>query len=126
MEKMDEITRRLAIQQPVLKDAEALTESIMANLPPQKRPLGQQYLRAVQWISSVAAICLLVLFYSQRRSIVERPNDIDYGQSLQRFQPEYLQILDNLPPREAFCQFNEMKRSRASISHIKRHFTSLQ
>ena len=35
MEKMDEITRRLAMQQPVLKDAEALTESIMANLPPQ-------------------------------------------------------------------------------------------
>ena len=90
MEKIDEITRRLASQQPMLFDADALTDNIMSNLPSQQRPFGQQYLRAVQWISSVAAICLLVLFYSQRRSIVERPNDIDYGQSLQRFQPEYL------------------------------------
>ena len=122
MEKMDEITRRLAMQQPVLKDAEALTESIMANLPPQKRPLGPRYLRAVRWISSVAAVCLLILFYSQSRDFVQRPNDVDYGQSLQQFQPDYSQSLDKLPPREAFRQFVEMKRSRTSISDIKRHF----
>ena len=122
MEKMDEITRRLAIQQPVLKDAEALTESIMANLPPQKRPLSQRYLHAVRWISSVAAVCLLILFYSQSRDFVQRPNDVDYGQSLQQFQPDYSQNLDKLPPREVFRQFVEMKRSRTSISDIKRHF----
>ena len=122
MEKMDEITRRLAMQQPVLKDAEALTECIMANLPPQKRPLGQRYLYAVRWISSVAAVCLLILFYSQSRDFVQRPNDVDYGQSLQQFQPDYSQNLDKLPPREAFRQFVEMKRSRTSISDIKRHF----
>ena len=122
MEKMDEITRRLAIQQPVLKDAEALTESIMANLPPPKRPSGQRYLHAVRWISSVAAVCLLILFYSQSRDFVQRPNDVDYGQSLQQFQPDYSQNLDKLPPREAFRQFVEMKRSRTSISDIKRHF----
>ena len=119
---MDEITRRLAMQQPVLKDAEALTESIMANLPPQKRPLGQRYLHAVRWISSVAAVCLLILFYSQSRDFVQQPNDVDYGQSLQQFQPDYSQNLDKLPPREAFRQFVEMKRSRTSISDIKRHF----
>ena len=122
MEKMDEITRRLAMQQPVLKDAEALTESIMANLPPQKRPLGQRYLHAVRWISSVAAVCLLILFYSQSRDFVQHPNDVDYGQSLQQFQPDYSQNLDKLPPREVFRQFVEMKRSRTSISDIKRHF----
>ena len=122
MEKMDEITRRLAMQQPVLKDAEALTESIMANLPPQKRPSGQRYLRAVRWISSVAAVCLLILFYSQSRDFVQQPNDVDYGQSLRQFQPDYSQSLDKLPPREAFRQFVEMKRSRTSISDIKRHF----
>lgn len=122
MEKMDEITRQLASQQPVLKDAEALTESIMVNLPPQKRPLGQQYLRAVRWISSVAAVCLLILFYSQSRDFVQRPNDVDYGQSLQRYQSDYSQTLDNLPPREAFRQFVESKRSRTSISDIKKHF----
>ena len=122
METMDEITRRLATQQPVLKDAEAFTESIMANLPPQKRPLGQRYLRAVRWLSSVAAVCLLILFYSQSRDFVQRPNDVDYGQSLQQFQPDYSQNLDKLPPREAFRQFVEMKRSRTSISDIKRHF----
>ena len=122
MEKMDEITRRLAMQQPVLKDAEALTESIMANLPPQKRPLGQRYLHAVRWISSVAAVCLLILFYSQSRDFVQRPNDVDYDQSLQQFQPDYSQSLDKLPPREAFRHFVEMKRSRTSISDIKRHF----
>ncbi len=122
MEKMDEITRRLAMQQPVLKDAEALTESIMANLPPQKRPSGPRYLRAMRWISSVAAVCLLILFYSQSRDFVQRPNDVDYGQSLQQFQPDYSQSLDKLPPREAFRHFVEMKRSRTSISDIKRHF----
>lgn len=122
MEKMDEITRQLAMQQPVLKDAEVLTESIMANLPLQKRPLGQWYLRAVRWISSVAAVCLLILFYSQSRDFVQQPNDVDYGQSLRQFQPDYSQSLDKLPPREAFRQFVEMKRSRTSISDIKRHF----
>lgn len=122
MEKMDEITRQLASQQPVLKDAEVLTESIMANLPLQKRPLGQRYLRAVRWISSVAAVCLLILFYSQSRDFVQQPNDVDYGQSLRQFQPDYSQSLDKLPPREAFRQFVEMKRSRTSISDIKRHF----
>lgn len=122
MEKMDEITRQLAMQQPVLKDAEVLTESIMANLPLQKRPLGQRYLRAVRWISSVAAVCLLILFYSQSRDFVQQPNDVDYGQSLRQFQPDYSQSLDKLPPREAFRQFVEMKRSRTSISDIKRHF----
>ena len=119
---MDEITRRLAMQQPGLKDAEALTESIMANLPPQKRPSGQRYLRAMRWISSVAAVCLLILFYSQSRDFVQRPNDVDYGQSLQQFQPDYSHSLDKLPPREAFRHFVEMKRSRTSISDIKRHF----
>lgn len=122
MEKMDEITRQLAMQQPVLKDAKVLTESIMANLPLQKRPLGQRYLRAVRWISSVAAVCLLILFYSQSRDFVQQPNDVDYGQSLRQFQPDYSQSLDKLPPREAFRQFVEMKRSRTSISDIKRHF----
>ena len=123
MEKMDEITRRLAMQQPVLKDAEALTESIMANLPPQKRPLGQRYLHAVRWISSVAAVCLLILFYSQSHAFVQRPEDVDYGQSLQPFQSDYSPTLDNLPPREALRQFVEMKRSRTNFSDIKRTIT---
>lgn len=123
MEKMDEITRRLALQQPVLKDADALTECIMVNLPQQKKSLGQPYLRAVRWITSIAAVFLLILFFGQSRDLVQRPNDIDYGQSLQKFQSDYSQTFDNLPPREAFRQFVEMKRSRTSISDIKSHYS---
>ena len=123
MEKMDEITRRLAMQQPVLKDAEALTESIMANLPAQIRSQEPPILRVVRWMSSVAAVGLLILFYSQSHEFIQRPDDADYGQSLQTFQSDYSQTLDNLSPREALRQFVEMKRSRTSISDIKRNFT---
>lgn len=120
---MDEITRRLAMQQPVLKDAEALTESIMANLPAQIRSQEPPILRVVRWMSSVAAVGLLILFYSQSHEFIQRPDDADYGQSLQTFQSDYSQTLDNLSPREALRQFVEMKRSRTSISDIKRNFT---
>ena len=76
MEKMDEITRRLASQQPLLSDADALTESILANLPAQISPQESPILRAVRWISSVAAVGLLILFYSQSHSFVQRPEDV--------------------------------------------------
>lgn len=120
---MDEITRRLASQQPLLGDADALTESIMANLPAQNGPQESPILRAVRWISSVAAVGLLILFYSQSHSFVQRPEDVDYGQSLQPFQSDCSQALDNLPPREALRQFVEMKRSRTNFSDIKRNIT---
>ena len=123
MEKMDEITRRLASQQPLLSDADALTESILANLPAQISPQESPILRAVRWISSVAAVGLLILFYSQSHSFVQRPDDVDYGQSLQPFQSDYSPTLDNLPPREALRQFVEMKRSRTNFSDIKRTIT---
>ena len=123
MEKMDEITRRLASQQPLLSDADALTESILANLPAQISPQESPILRAVRWISSVAAVGLLILFYSQSHSFVQRPEDVDYGQSLQPFQSDYSPTLDNLPPREALRQFVEMKRSRTNFSDIKRTIT---
>ena len=120
---MDEITRRLASQQPLLSDADALTESILANLPAQISPQESPILRAVRWISSVAAVGLLILFYSQSHSFVQRPEDVDYGQSLQPFQSDYSPMLDNLPPREALRQFVEMKRSRTNFSDIKRTIT---
>jgi hypothetical protein len=123
MEKMDEITRRLASQQPLLSDADALTESILANLPAQISPQESPILRAVRWISSVAAVGLLILFYSQSHAFVQRPEDVDYGQSLQPFQSDYSPTLDNLPPREALRQFVEMKRSRTNFSDIKRTIT---
>ena len=122
METMDEITRRLAKQQPLLDDADALTESIMANLPAQISPQDSPFLRAVRWIASVAAVGLLILFYSQSHGFVQRQNDIDYSQSLQSFQSDYSPTLHDLPPREALRQFVEMKRSRTNISDIKKMF----
>lgn len=123
MDKMDEITRRLAAQQPTLSDPDALTDSIMAHLPMQTKPRGQQFLRAVRWISSVAAVGLLVLFVSQSHDLIQRPDDIDYGQTLQQLRSENTQLPDDLTPREALRKYVELKRSRTNISDIKRHFS---
>lgn len=123
MEKMDEITRRLAGQQPLLNDADALTNSIMDHLPPQAKPHDWQVLRALRWISSVAAIGLLILFVNQNRGIIQRQNDVDYGTSLQQLQSEHMKLDVSLPPREALRQFVDLKRDRMNISDIKRHFT---
>ena len=123
MEKMDEITRQLAAQQPLLNDADALTNSIMDHLPPQARSHDWQVLRTLRWISSVAAIGLLILFINQNRGIIQRQNDVDYGTSLQQLRSEHMKLDVGLPPREALRQFVDLKRDRMNISDIKRHFT---
>lgn len=123
MEKMDEITRRLAAQQPLLNDADALTNSIMDHLPPQARSHDWQVLRTLRWISSVAAIGLLILFINQNRGIILRQNDVDYSTSLQQLQSKHMKLDVSLPPRETLRQFVDLKRDRTNISDIKRHFT---
>ena len=65
MEKMDEITRRLASQQPLLSDADALTDSIMSAIEEteERKPVTvPMWLSVLRTVSSVAAVVLVALY----------------------------------------------------------------
>ena len=76
MNDLDKIFERLAAQQPTLADADALCDRIMANLPPQQpkeRPLWPMF---TAWLTSAAAIALLVLCVWAANDSSEAPKTV--------------------------------------------------
>ncbi len=123
MNKIDAITRRLASQEPELKDADALCDSIMDHLPPQQEPQRYRLLHVLQAVASMAAILLLVLFVRQTRDITPPREDPDYRQSLERLQPERPQLDPTIPLQETLRQLVRTKSEQITLSQLKKNYT---
>ena len=78
MDKTDEILERLKDWQPVIDNPDELTENIMARLPERETRSHQWRLvlgRALQYVSSIAAVLLIGLFlYQQHETVNEVPH----------------------------------------------------
>lgn len=123
MNKLDDLTRRLAALQPQLKDADDLCDSILDHLPPQKESRRFGLRHVLQVATSVAALLLLVLFIKQSQDIQTPREDVDYSHRLERLQPDYSSIDPNMAPQEALREFAKVKSSRISISQLKKNPT---
>ncbi len=121
MNKLEDISRRLAAQQPELKDADDLCNSIMEHLPPQRKSSRIGFRHILQVVTSVAAVLLLVLFIRQTRTIVPPKEDADYRQCLEHVQTDYSQFED-LKPSEALLLFAKIKRERTTLSQLKKNY----
>ena len=134
MNKIDELTQRLAAQEPELKNADALLESIMSRideveqLPPlniDQQPQRQKeslWLSLTRWSSSIAAMLLLALFISQRIAVENPDAGADYSRVLSAYQPDYSALKQASTTSEAFNIITREKSNRMGISELKRQF----
>jgi len=121
MNKLDELTRRLASQTPKLSNADALCNSIMGQLPQRHKPQNMTIVSVLRVAASIAAILLIILFIHQSQSIDPLQEDPDYGKSLELVRPDYSQFED-LNPREALHLFAKTKRERTTLSQLKKNY----
>jgi hypothetical protein len=84
MNKTDEILDRLKDWQPVIDNPDELTDSIMARLPESETRGSRWRLvagRALQYVSTIAAVCLIGLFLYQQSPMQKTDEEPHYNKS---------------------------------------------
>lgn len=126
MNKIDEIARRLAAQEPELKeaDADALLESIMCRVDEAEQLSPGLWLRIVRWSSSIAAILLLALFISQQSMVENSEARPDYSADLSAYKTDYNALHQASTTSEALRIIVRERSNRVVISDLKKQFLS--
>ena len=120
MNELDKIFGRLAAQQPTLADADALCDRIVANLPPQQPKARPLWPMLSAWLSSAAAIALLVLCVLSANDSPVEPERVATISVPSVYEP--LRSAQTLT--EARTLLADIKaRKTPSISTIKKHFS---
>jgi hypothetical protein len=123
-EKIDDIITRLQAQQPELKDADQLTDRIMASLPDISQEEETEKPSYAAWIvylraaSSVAAIFLIVFTLWHipgfgNPAIMQTTND--YEQCIAKYESDYSSLKNYADYKEALARLEQMKNSHPSI-----------
>ena len=119
MNDLDNIFERIAAQQPTLADADALCDRIMANLPPQQPKARPLWPMVTAWLSSAAAIALLVLCVLSANDSPVEPEQVATVSVSSVYEP--LRSARTLNEARAMLADINTRRS-PSISTIKKHF----
>lgn len=138
MNNIDKLTRRLAAQEPELKWADDLLESIMNNLPEQEeieqmpaediKPVKKSslWLSIGRWSSSIAALFLIALFISQKISAENTVLEADYSEVLSAYRPDYTSFKQSDSPEEVMRAVMQEKKSRVKITELYEQYAQIR
>lgn len=137
MNNIDKLTRRLAAQEPELKGADDLLESIMNNLPEQEveqmpaediKPVKKSslWLSIGRWSSSIAALFLIALFISQKISAENTVLEADYSEVLSAYRPDYTSFKQSDSPEEVMRAVMQEKKSRVKITELYEQYAQIR
>lgn len=139
MNKFDEITKKLAQQEPELTDADALCDQIMARLPDvtiekptqtietKKQAKTTLWIRRGQAISSAAAIFLIAIFVHQTYGIMPAQESSIQSASLPIMNADntFDQIRKSTNLQEAIPLLKEIEKSKQSAAKLKKQYASM-
>lgn len=138
MNNIDKLIRRLAAQEPELKGADDLLESIMNNLPEQEeieqmpaeniKPVKKSslWLSIGRWSSSIAALFLIALFISQKISADNTVLEADYSEVLSAYRPDYTSFKQSDSPEEVMRAVMQEKKSRVKITELYEQYAQIR
>lgn len=138
MNNIDKLTRRLAAQEPELKGADDLLESIMNNLPEQEEieqmpaediklvKKSSLWLSIGRWSSSIAALFLIALFISQKISAENTVLEADYSEVLSAYRPDYTSFKQSDSPEEVMRAVMQEKKSRVKITELYEQYAQIR
>lgn len=137
MNNIDKFTRRLAAQEPELKGADDLLESIMNNLPEQEvEQMPAEDIKLVKksslwlsigrWSSSIAALFLIALFISQKISAENTVLEADYSEVLSAYRPDYTSFKQSDSPEEVMRAVMQEKKSRVKITELYEQYAQIR
>lgn len=138
MNNIDKLIRRLAAQEPELKGADDLLESIMNNLPEQEeieqmpaeniKPVKKSslWLSIGRWSSSIAALFLIALFISQKISADNTVLEADYSEVLSAYRPDYTSFKQSDSPEEVMRAVMQEKKSRLKITELYEQYAQIR
>lgn len=138
MNNIDKLIRRLAAQEPELKGADDLLESIMNNLPEQEeieqmpaeniKPFKKisLWLSIGRWSSSIAALFLIALFISQKISAENTVLEADYSEVLSAYRPDYTSFKQSDSPEEVMRAVMQEKKSRVKITELYEQYAQIR
>lgn len=138
MNNIDKLTRRLAAQEPELKEADDLLESIMNNLPEQEEieqmpaediklvKKSSLWLSIGRWSSSIAALFLIALFISQKISAENTVLEADYSEMLSAYRPDYTSFKQSDSPEEVMRAVMQEKKSRVKITELYEQYAQIR
>ena len=122
-DKIDDIIKRLQAEEPVLTDADEMTERIMnalpdnsANSPRIAADASSVFLLFVRALSSAAAVVLVFLFIWQNISVRPLPPETtkDYEQCIAKYKSDYsFDECNDL--RQACQQYARQRESHRSV-----------
>lgn len=133
MNNIDKLTRRLAAQEPELKGADDLLESIMNSLPeqeeieniPTKRKISL-WLNIGRWSSSIAALFLIALFVSQQLTMEKPESMVDYSEILSAYNSDYTMLKKSSSPEETIHAVIKEKMSRVGIAELREQYAQMK
>ena len=138
MNNIDKLTSRLAAQEPELKGADDLLESIMNNLPEQEEieqmpaediklvKKSSLWLSIGRWSSSIAALFLIALFISQKISAENTVLEADYSEVLSAYRPDYTSFKQSDSPEEVMRAVMQEKKSRVKITELYEQYAQIR
>jgi len=121
MNKLDNILKHLATQEPELIDADALCESIMEQLPQQAQK-ENYWIGLLRWSTSIAAMFLLALFIGQTLEAETALDSTPKYNYVSNYRQTLNEATNAATIQEALHQVAKNKENRTSIYNIRKKY----